>query len=120
MVVEFFLMILWIIVMAVYDSYLKKECGYSAFMFWRIVVACFCSFCWLGVIAADTVTFEIVLALIIAILLALFLLALNYQTSGNKMHAISMTLFQLTWGFIIVGIFVSSARGDGKGKKKER
>ena len=110
------LIIGWIVFIIFYNNWLIAKCGVSAMRLGRILAAALDFFLWMLVFSAEGFTFGLLVLIALAAFVLLMILALNYTDCQSVLHAILMTLFQLTGGFLVFWM-ICSLTGSRKKKR---
>lgn len=106
----------WLIFIVVYNNWLIAKHGISAMRLSRIAVAAMDLFLWVVILGADGFSLGLLALIVLAMFILLTILGLNYKDCQNALHAILMTLFQITGGFLVFGL-VCSITGSNRRKK---
>ena len=112
------LFVLWIIVIGSYNSWLIAKRGITAMRFGRIFASAIDIFLWGSIFQAEQFCWELLIVAALAGFILFIIYGLNFQDCKSPLHAILMTLFQFTGGFIVVCLLAIYTYQTKK-KKKE-
>ena len=87
-----------------FNTRLKERYHCTACTFWGITGGVMGTFCWMLVLG-NRLTWESLVAGAIAVAITLALFFSNRAKSGSTMQGILMTVWQLTVGLVVIGIF---------------
>lgn len=107
----------WLVFIIVYNNWLIAKRRISAMRFGRIIAAAFDFFLWMLVSNAEGFALGLLVLIALAAFILLMILALNFKDCQSALHAILMTLFQLTGGFLVFWL-VCGFSGSNKKRKK--
>lgn len=107
----------WIGFIILYNNWLIAKRNISALRLGRILIAALDIFLWIPLFESTEFSFAILGVLCLAALILFTLLALNYHDSQSLLHAILMTLVQLTGGIVLIMLWFYADRNR---KRKDK
>ena len=111
-----FFIIGWLILIILYNNWLIAKRGITAMRLGRILAAALDFFMWGTIIHAEQFSVVLLMFIVIAALILLMIFAVNFSECQSIFHAIMMTLFQFTGGFMVFWMIcgVSNSRKKKK------
>ena len=111
-----FFIIGWLALMILHNNWLIAKYGITAMHLGRILAAALDFFMWGTIIHAEKFSVVLLVFIVLAALILLMIFAVNFSECQSIFHAIMMTIFQFTCGFMIFWMIfgVSNSRKEKK------